>query len=68
MLPNCKRDGAGCRPAPPLILAAWYDTPVILKMLRLAEHIEWATQHGALELVARFLHGLREENWFHVGE
>jgi hypothetical protein len=34
----------------------------------LAEHIEWAAQHGALELVASFLRGLREEDWYHVGE
>ena len=32
-----------------LILAAWHDAPAMLKMLRLAEHIEWAAQHGALE-------------------
>ncbi len=38
------------------------------KMLRLAEHIEWAAQHGALESVARFLRDLREEDWHHVGE
>ncbi len=68
MLPNRKRDGADWQPALPLILAAWHDTPAMLKMLRLAEHIEWAAQHGALELVASFLRGLREEDWYHVGE
>jgi hypothetical protein len=31
-------------------------------MLRLTEHIEWAAQHGALDLVARFLRELREED------
>ena len=40
----------------------------MLKMLRLAEHIEWAGQHGALETISRFLHELREEDWFHIGE
>ena len=59
---------AGWQPPLPLILAAWHDTPMMLKMLRLAEHIEWAAQHGALVLVASFLRGLREEDWFHVGE
>ena len=68
MLPNRKRVGAGWQPAPPLILAAWYDTPAMLKMLRLTEHIEWAAQHGALDSVARFLRELNEEDWFHIGD
>jgi hypothetical protein len=51
-----------------LILAAYRDTPAMLKMLRLAEHIEWAAQHGALESVSRFLRELHEEDWFHIGE
>jgi hypothetical protein len=68
MLPNRKRVGAGWQPSPPLILAAWHDTPAMLKMLRLAEHIEWAAQYGALESVARFLHELREEDWLHIDE
>ena len=42
MLPGRSRVGVGWQPAPPLILAAWHDTPAMLKMLRLAEHIEWA--------------------------
>ena len=62
------RTGNGWQPALPLILAAWHDTPALLKMLRLAEHIEWAAQHSALEKVARFLRELREEDWHHVGE
>jgi hypothetical protein len=68
MLPNRSRDGAGWRPPAPLILAAWHDTPAMLKMLRLKEHIEWAAQHGALEAVDRFLVSLQEEDWFHLGE
>ena len=68
MLPNRTRVGAGWQPPLPLILAAWHDTPAMLKMLRLAEHIEWAAQHGALEPVGNFLHELREEDWFHIGE
>ena len=44
MLPNRTRVGAGWQPPLPLILAAWHDTPAMLKMLRLAEHIEWAAQ------------------------
>jgi hypothetical protein len=68
MLPRRKTVGAGWQPSPPLILAAWHDTPAMLKMLRLVDHIEWAAQHGALESVARFLRELREEDWFHIGE
>lgn len=68
LLPNRTRIGAGWQPPPPLILAAWHDTPAMLKMLRLAEHIEWAAQHGVLESAARFLRGLSEEDWFHIGE
>jgi hypothetical protein len=68
MLPNRTRAGSGWNPSLPLILAAWHDTPAILKMLRLAEHIEWAAQHGALEVVAKYLRSLPEDQWFHLGE
>jgi hypothetical protein len=40
----------------------------MLKMLRLAEHIQWAARHGALDTISRFLRGMREEDWFHIGE
>lgn len=68
LLPDRKRAGGGWQPPTPLILAAWNDTPTMFKMLRLAEHIEWAAEHGALESVADFLRGLREEDWFHRGD
>jgi hypothetical protein len=68
MLPNRTRVGAGWQPPLPLILGAWDDTPGLLKMLRLAEHIEWAAQHGGLEPVARFLRALSEDEWFHLGD
>ena len=67
-LPNRAQTGAGWQPPLPLILAAWHDTPAMLKILRLAEHIEWAAQHGALESAGKFLRELREEDWFHIGE
>jgi hypothetical protein len=57
MLPNRARAGN-----------AWHDTPALLKMLRLADHIELAAQHGALESVAGVLRELRKEDWHHVGE
>lgn len=68
LLPDRKRVGGGWEPPAPLILAAWHDTPGMLKMIRLAEHIDWAVEHGALEPVAAFLHGLREDEWFHLGD
>jgi hypothetical protein len=39
----------------PLILAARHETPAMLKMVRLAEHIQWAKKHNALPEVAAFL-------------
>jgi hypothetical protein len=68
MLPNRVQVGAGWRPPLPLILAAWYDAPAILKMARLTEHIEWAAKHEALDLIGQFLRDLREEDWCHIGE
>ncbi len=68
LLPNRVQVGAGWQPPLPLILAAWHDTPAMLKMLRLAEHIEWAEQHGALDVVGKFLRDLREEDWFHMDD
>lgn len=68
MLPNRRRVEAGWEPPLPLILAAWHDTPAMPKMLRLAEHIEWAEKHRALEPVGFLLRNLREEDWHHIGE
>ena len=68
MLPNRKRAGERWEPAPPLILGAWHDTPALLKMLRLKEHIEWAEQNGVLEEVDSFLRSLPETEWAHIGD
>ena len=67
MLPNRVQKGAG-EPALPLILAAWHDTPALLKMARVQEHINWASDHNALKTVSVFLRGLSEDDWFHLGE
>ena len=45
-----------------------FPMPGILRAIRLAEHIRWAAEHGALEKVAAFLRGLREDEWFHSGD
>ena len=68
MLPNKQRKGASWEPALPLILAAWWDTPAVSKILRLREHVEWASTHGCLDQIYSFLHQLREDQWHHVGE
>jgi hypothetical protein len=62
-----KRKGGG-DPSVPLIIAAWWDTPALPKMMRLREHIEWASNHGCLDVVYRFLTELPESDWHHVGE
>ena len=67
-LPDRKQLGTGWQPALPLILAAWHDTPAMLKMLRLAEHIQWAETHAALAPVSKFLRELSEAEWFHIGD
>jgi hypothetical protein len=68
MLPNKKRKGSGFEPSLPLILAAWRDTPAMMKMLRLKEHIEWASTHDCLSEIHQFLANLRENEWHHIGE
>lgn len=68
MLPNRSRVGGGWKPALPFILAAWYDTPVMLKMLRLRGHLEWAEQHGSLNAVDKFLRNLPELDWHHLSD
>lgn len=68
LFPNRRRDGDGWEPPLPLILAAWHDTPHMLKILRLAEHIEWAAKNNVLETVGSYLRDLREDEWFHVGD
>jgi hypothetical protein len=67
MLPKDVETGASQAPLP-LILAAWHETPAMLKMLRLADHIRWAEKHGSLPAVAAFLRNLGEDDWHHVGE
>lgn len=68
MLPQKQRKGAGWEPSLPLILAAWWGTPSLSKMLRLREHIEWAASHDCLAEVYSFLLELPEDQWHHVGE
>jgi hypothetical protein len=68
ILPDRRRVGTGWEPALPLILAAWHETPAILKMVRLSEHIGWAEKHGGLDEVGAFLRALAESEWHHIGD
>ena len=68
LLPNRVRKG-NCWETPlPLILAAWADTPALTKILRLREHIEWASVHGCLDRVHEFMQDLKEDEWYHLSE
>ena len=66
MLPGRRRVGNGWEPGLPLILAAWWDTPALAKMLRLEAHIHHAETHGVLAEVDRFLRSLAREDWAHL--
>lgn len=48
------------KPPVPLILAAWYDTLGLMKLLRWKETIAWAEKHGCLHLIPE----LKEEDKF----
>jgi len=65
LLPDKKRVGMSWEPPLPLILAAWWDTPLLAKTLRLDEHIRYAAEHGALDQVDTYLRGLTPEQWFY---
>lgn len=64
LLPDKKRVGLGWEPSAPLILAAWWDTPYLAKILRLEEHIHYAAEHGVLDEVDTYLRSLKTEQWF----
>jgi hypothetical protein len=68
LLPNAQQQGASWEPALPLILAAWWDTPHLSKIIRLREHLEWADDHGAIFLVDSFLRSLPEDQWYHAND
>lgn len=67
-LPGKKQMGSGWMPPAPLILAAWHMTSDDEKASRLAEHIQYAHQHGFLDEVDRFLRSLAEDLWVHRGD
>ena len=64
MLPTKLHNERG--PSLPLILAAWFITSNLMKILRLREHIVWADQHDAIDMVDEFLRSLPEDGWHHL--
>jgi hypothetical protein len=66
MLPSRRRVRDGWEPPLPLILAAWRSTPVLMKMMRLEQHIRYAEAQGVLADMDRYLRGLPEEDWAHL--
>ena len=64
MLPNRKQKAnGGWNPSLPLILAAWWDTTAEEKKQRLMLHIQYAADHGFLDQVDNFVHGLSPDQW-----
>jgi len=48
------------KPPVPLILAAWHDTPGLMKLLRWKDTIAWAEKHNCSHLIP----DLKEEDTF----
>jgi hypothetical protein len=68
MLPARRRVGHGWEPPLPLILAAWWNTPVFMKSLLFQEHIQYAEAHGVLADIDQYLRRLPEQQWAHLGD
>lgn len=68
MLPGRHRVGSGWEPPAPLILAAWWGTPASSKILRVREHLEYASEEGVLAEVDTFVRSLPETDWAHLGD
>ena len=67
-LKDKKQNGSKWAPSLPLILAAWWNTPIISKQIRLIEHLDWAHSKGQLEEITNFLTSLSEEQWYHTDD
>lgn len=52
---------------PPPCAAAGESVPRLVRRMLLRDQIEWAADHGYLAVTLRFLQGVREENWEHMG-
>ena len=67
MLPERKRLAGAWEPPAPFILAAWWEASDQAKRERLASHIRYAAENGALDAVAKYLSSLTDEQW-HVAK
>jgi hypothetical protein len=63
MLPDKKRKGNSWDPPLPLILGAWWHTSDMEKMMRLRQHIEYASEKGALDEIDDYLRNLAPDQW-----
>ncbi len=54
--------------AAPLLGVAWADTPSLAKRMCLKDQIQWAAAHGLTDSTYRYLKGLPEDQWHHMGE
>jgi hypothetical protein len=64
---KAKEDGVSDPPTP-LILAGWWASSNLDKIVRLRDHLEFAEARTALKEADRYLRGLREEDWHHLGD
>jgi hypothetical protein len=55
-------------PPPPVQPWQWTKLSALQKRLRFREHVAWAERHGRLNRLARFIGGLAETDWLHIGE
>lgn len=66
LLPDREQANGKWTPALPLILAAWSETDDGEKRKRFEEHLRYADEHGALQVVSEYLHALHERDWHHI--
>jgi hypothetical protein len=55
------------REPPPVESWIWSKLSDLQKGLRFREHLAWAERHGKLDVVARFMVELPEDDWLHMG-
>jgi len=55
-------------PPPPLERGIWRQSSDLQKRLRFRDYVDWAERHGRLREVQRFMDGLAESEWLHMGE
>ena len=66
LLPGRRSDLYGAIPASPLVMDAWDRSTDEDKRERLREHLQWASEHGALPELHAYLAMLPESRWHHA--